>query len=92
MQWVKIKFCDYKIGANDNKCQLKRHVILGNRTICDLDSLPKEIGEYLVSDGEKISFAKYHMGFENYVDPNYKIPNSKIKYWRSIEDILLPKD
>lgn len=89
MNWNKIIFCD-----NYKECLAYFHHTLEDNYICDLDSLPKKVGNYLVSNGKEIDISEYN----NFMFCNWdsktdrKIKNRSITYWLDLKEIELPKE
>lgn len=89
MNWNKIIFCD-----NYKECKNNIHHLLEDNHICDLDSLPKKVGNYLVSNGKEIDISEYN----NFMFCNWdsksdrKIKNRSITYWLDLKEVELPKE
>ena len=88
MNWIKINFCNIP----EDKCQNGYHAILENNRVCDLSTMPKEQGNYLVSDGKEIDVAECGYSFHNW-NSRYdrKVKNKDILYWMDLKEIEIPK-
>lgn len=89
MNWIKINFCDEYNSDTTHGCLSMVHFVNLSAPVCDYDSLPSEVGEYLVSDGTQVGIGKWHIGFGNH-NYEHKIKNKDIKYWMSLDNVKPP--